>query len=108
MSHPIPLEERLTDCAARWAEANSCTTARLGRLVANDTSFFTRLARPDASTTIAMASRFARFMADASNWPDGAVPQEAFEFAHVTGISTAPARASAGKAGDMSTGQEAA
>ena len=86
MSQIIPLEDRLNSCAMRWAEAHGATSARLGRLVANDTSFFTRLARPGASTTIAMASRFAGFLIEAENWPDGAVPQEARDFAHVIGV----------------------
>ena len=91
MLKPISLPDRLMDCAAIWVRANSATLARLGRLVVNDGGFFTRIEQPSASTTTATLERFARFLTDRANWPEGGVPDEVRAFAHVVGITPYPA-----------------
>ena len=108
MSRKLSIDERLKACAQLWAEANGSSPARLGRLVANDTKFFTRLDAPGASTTIAMAERFARFLADPANWPEGNVPEEVRAFAHVTGVSVADATPSTGLSNEKSSRERAA
>ena len=89
---PIPLTELLCAVAAIWAEKSDASLARLGRLVKNDTSFFTRFENARVSTTTATLEEFAAFLGDAGNWPDGAVPQEALDLAHRVGISTREAQ----------------
>lgn len=81
------LIDRLKHCTALWAEMQDASPARLGRLVVNDGGFFTRLESQTKGTTTDTLERFARFLADGDNWPDGAVPEEARQFAHVTGVA---------------------
>jgi hypothetical protein len=83
----IPLVDRLQICAALWTEAHDpqATLSRLGKAVLNDGAFFDRLGKRGPTTET--LDRFARFFADAGNWPEGAVPEEARAFAHVTGVS---------------------
>jgi hypothetical protein len=85
---PLPLTELLCSVASIWAEQSGTSVARLGRLVVNDTSFFTRFDNPRASTTTATLEKFAAFLGDAGNWTEGAVPQEAVDLAHRVGITT--------------------
>ena len=84
------LLDRLRNCAELWAEANEASLARLGRAVVNDGGFFARVERPEASTTTATLEKFARFLGDAGNWPEGRVPAEVNGFLAVTGISSPP------------------
>lgn len=81
------LIDRLKRCTELWAKAQNASPARLGRLVVNDGGFFTRLESQTKGTTTDTLERFARFLADVDNWPDGAVPDEALQFAHVTGVA---------------------
>lgn len=85
-SIPPPLVDRLRFCAQLWAEANDATFARLGTIVINDGGFFTRV-ESTASTTTKTLERFARFLGDAGQWPDGAVPSAVREFVHVVGVT---------------------
>lgn len=62
-------------------------------------------ARAVYDTTIA---KFARFLADAANWPEGEVAEEAKALAHVVGVSPADAMASAGLPDQSSSGREKA
>lgn len=89
---PIPLTELLCSVAAIWAEKSDASLARLGRLVKNDTSFFTRFENARVSTTTATLEEFAAFLTDPGNWPEGAVPQEAVDLAHRVGITTQEAQ----------------
>lgn len=56
-------------------------------------------ARAVYDTTIA---KFARFLADATNWPEGEVAEEAKALAHVVGVSPVDAVQSAGKMDEIS------
>jgi hypothetical protein len=84
---PPSLTDALCAVAAIWAERCEASLARLGRLVVNDTSFFTRFEKPGVSTTTATLEKFSAFLADAGNWPDGTVPQEAVDLAHRVGVT---------------------
>lgn len=90
--HPLPLTDLLCAVAAIWAEKSDASLARLGRLVKNDTSFFTRFENARVSTTTATLEAFARFLVEPANWPEGVVPQEAIDLAHRVGISTQEAQ----------------
>jgi hypothetical protein len=91
MPTTLSLEDRLRRCCTLWCEAHDAKPGRLGRLVVNDGGFFARLESPGATTTTATLEKFARFLADPANWPDGNVPREARDLAHVTGVpSVAP------------------
>lgn len=85
---PLTLEDRLRIACASWCAANDAKPGRLGRLAINDGGFFTRLENnPGASTTTTTLTRFAEFLADPANWPDGLVAEEAQALAHVVGVS---------------------
>ena len=83
----VPLVERLKRVAQLWADANGRSLGALATIVANHGSFFERLAAPDAGTTTATLEKFARFLTEAANWPEGMVPQEVCLFAHAVGVS---------------------
>lgn len=102
---PAPLVERLKAAAQIWADCNAATLARLGRSVMNDNGFFSRI---DANpvTTTATLERFARFLGDASNWPDGMVPEDVWAFVHVTGVSSEIEEKSTGQISDLSGDQQ--
>ena len=102
---PAPLVERLKAAAQLWADANDASLARLGRAVMNDNGFFTRIDGNPVTTT-ATLERFARFLGDAANWPEGAVPEEVRAFVHVTGVSTEMEGNSTGQNSDLSGGRE--
>lgn len=105
---PAPLVERLKAAAQQWVDAHGASLARLGRAVMNDGGFFSRIDGNPVTTT-ATLERFARFLGDAANWPNGDVPGEVAAFVHVTGVSTETDAASPGKSGEVSqANQEAA
>lgn len=103
---PAPLVERLKASAQTWADANGATLARLGRCVMNDNGFFSRIDGNPVTTT-ATLEKFARFLGDAANWPDGAVPEEVRAFVHVTGVSAEMEEPSPGKICEISQGDAA-
>lgn len=82
----VSLIDRLKSCAALWCEATGRTPGALASIVVNHGSFFDRLESPQASTTTATLERFARYLGDAGNWPDGVVPDAVRDFVAVTGI----------------------
>jgi len=93
METPVSPIERLRRCADLWLRAHSATVvgrpptlARLGRAVVNDGGFFARLADTE-STTTATLDKFAHYLLDPVNWPEGEVPDEARIFAHVMGVT---------------------
>lgn len=102
--NPVPagpsLVDRLRDCANAWGAAHDAKPSRLGLLVVNDSGFFSRLAAREASTTTATLEKFARFLAEPENWPDGTVPGEVREFTHVVGITAPVAPSSTDNPGD--------
>lgn len=93
----LPLTDRLQAVAALWIDAHPeprPSLARLGRQVVNDGGFFTRFeTNPAADTTTGTLAKFAAWLGDAANWPDGTVPEEAKAFAHVTGVAVPASRA---------------
>lgn len=107
--HPMSLDDRLRQASAAWCSANEAKPGRLGRLAINDGGFFTRLENnPGASTTTATLTRFAEFLADPANWPDGVVADEAKALAHVVGVSVPEGDAAEGRMGEVSPRSAAA
>ncbi|MDP3550631.1 MAG: hypothetical protein Q8R81_09560 [Novosphingobium sp.] len=98
---PAPLVERLKTAAQLWVDQHQASLARLGRSVMNDGGFFSRI-ETNPVTTTATLERFARFLGDAGNWPDGAVPDDVRAFVHVTGVSTEPEGNSTGQINGLS------
>ncbi len=86
LTNSVRLVDRLRSCAELWAGANSASLAKLGRLAVNDSSYFNRIESPQGTTTVTL-ERFARFLLDASNWPDGDAPGEVMSFAHAVGVA---------------------
>lgn len=93
LSLVLDLKTRLVQCAEAWAAANgNAPLSRLGKRVAGDANFFERLAGGGGVNVLTL-EKFARFLVDGANWPadEGgkpiAVPREAIELAHVTGVS---------------------
>ena len=108
MDQPPSLTDRLRSAAERWADAHESHLARLGKLVVNDTSFFTGLSMRVKGPSTDTLEKFARFLADPANWPKGCVAEEAKALAHVCGVTCTSAAASAGLSGEMSGGRRVA
>ena len=70
----LSLVEALKACSSVWAEQPDNSLAKLGRAVVNDGGFCTRLDTQTKGTTTETLERFARFLSEAANWPEGAVP----------------------------------
>lgn len=87
-SPALPLVDHLRAAAHLWVKANAASLSRLGKAVVNDGGFFTRLETQVQGTTTATLEKFAAFLTDPGNWPEGAVPQEAVDLAHRVGITT--------------------
>lgn len=81
------LKSRLLRSAESWAAAHACGVGRIGKRVAGDANFFTRLEAPEATCNVATLEKFARFLGDGANWPDGVVPGEVAAFVHVVGVT---------------------
>lgn len=101
---PTPLIDRLRHCATLWSDANGRTLGALSSIVMNHGSFFDRFIEPGASTTTATLERFARYLGDAANWPDGVVPETVCDFVHVVGVTPAVAAPATGQIGELSGG----
>jgi len=98
----LRLRDGLLVTAELWAQRTGRSTGALASLVVNHGAALDRLRDPAARVTDATLERFAAFLGAEGNWPDGAVPQEAIEFAHRVGVCPAlPARAT-GKSGECS------
>ncbi|PKB19634.1 hypothetical protein B0I00_1873 [Novosphingobium kunmingense] len=102
MLEAIPLIDRLMTCAKAWAEANDRSLSRLATIVVNDGKFFVRCEEGTANPTAATLERFARFLGEPANWPEGAVPDAVASFVHVVGVSPADGAATTGQADGMS------
>lgn len=87
MNEPRTLTDRLVASSECWATRADASLARLGKLVVNDTAFFTNLARMRRGPSTDTLEKFARFLADPASWPDGVVADEAKALAHVVGVS---------------------
>lgn len=101
MSEPLTLPERLRLSAQLWTERTGFTLARLGRDVVNDGGFFARIESGAAPTTTTL-EKFASFLGDAGNWPEGAVPEEVAAFVHVTGVRAPVLAAATGFEAELS------
>jgi hypothetical protein len=88
----LSLVDHLRQAARIWVAAHDASLARLGKSVVNDGGFFTRLETQVQGTTTATLEKFAAFLTDTGNWPDGAVPQEAIDLAHRVGVITREAQ----------------
>lgn len=100
---PAPtLVVRLRCTAQLWVAAQQSSPSRLALNVVNDRGFFTRLETQVQGVTTSTLEKFAVYLADPANWPDGAVPQEAIDLAHVVGVSGANATLSPGIADGIS------
>lgn len=88
MKHePLSLTDHLLAIVDLWCEAHDAKAARLGRLVVNDTAFFTRLAERSTSPRAATLEKFADFLGSAEAWPEGTdgaydIPGFVLEFVH--------------------------
>ncbi|MEH6722775.1 MAG: hypothetical protein V7686_04545 [Qipengyuania sp.] len=97
MSEPQTLTERLVAASECWTATCDATLARLGKVVANDTAFFTNLAKMRRGPSTDTLEKFARYLADPANWPGGLVAEEARALAHVVGVTPAGGAVSPGK-----------
>ncbi len=102
MSEPLTLTERLVAASECWTLECDATLARLGKMVANDTAFFTNLARMRRGPSTDTLEKFGRFLADPANWPDGLVAEEAQALAHVVGVSGQAGARAEGRAKEVS------
>ena len=103
------LRSKLQAAASAWCKAHDAPHSRLGKAVAADAAFFDRVEGRDVlPCTVATLEKFARFLADPVNWPEGKVGDEAKALAHVVGVSAPPAPSSAGQSADTSSEQEKA
>lgn len=84
----LRLRDTLLLAAERWALATGRSTGALSSIVANNGRALERLRDPDTAVTDATLEKFAGYLADSANWPDGSVPKEAIDLAHRVGIST--------------------
>lgn len=103
MEQPPTLIDRLRSASDRWVAADEThSLARLGRLVVNDTSFFSGLAERVKGPSTDTLEKFGRYLADPANWPEGLVAREARDLAHVVGVSLPGDARSAGNPDDLS------
>lgn len=110
---PLPgLIERLRMSADLWAKATDSSLSALASAVLNDSGYFARISGPSPSTTTRTLEKFARFLTDPANWPEGRAPEEVCGFAHAVGISgpacaASPDIASASIGGAPTSGESA-
>lgn len=81
------LRDRLFAAAEAWSLANGRSLGALSSIVVNHGQALERLRDPSNKVTDATLEKFAAFLADAANWPEGVVPQEAIDLAHVVGVT---------------------
>ncbi len=104
MDHLSPprLRDRLLHAAEAWSRATGRTLGALSSIVSNHAQTVERLRDPSNKVTDATLEKFAAFLADPANWPQGAVPQEAIDLAHVVGVSVPCPALSSGNIGGNS------
>jgi len=101
----IDLKTRLSMCADVWCTAHAddggdpAPLSRLSKRVMDDGKFFENLGTMRRGPSTDTLEKFARYLIDPVNWPEGKVAQEAVELAHVVGVTPEAAPASAIKAG---------
>ncbi|MBB3034028.1 hypothetical protein [Alteriqipengyuania lutimaris] len=99
---PLSLVDRLRTAADAWAQESDATLAKLGRVVVNHSGFFNDLDRMPRGPSTDTLEKFARYLIDPANWPEGAVSQEAVELAHVVGVTAETSTPSSIKTDDVS------
>lgn len=106
MTSPALLKprDRLLALATLWSEASGRSLGALSSMVMNHGGALERLNDPAKSVTDATLERFAEWFLRPANWPAEDVPEEAFAFAHVVGVSADHAAPSAGKTCEGSSG----
>ena len=82
----LSLRDRLLAAAQSWSAATGRSLGALSSVVVDDGKTFARLADPARGVTDATLEKFAAFLADPANWPEGQVATEAVALAHVTGV----------------------
>ncbi|MBX7496788.1 hypothetical protein K3172_13055 [Qipengyuania sp. 6B39] len=91
----IDLKTRLAEAAQIWctahaaAEGKEVPLSRLSKAIGYDGKFFDTLPTMRRGPSTDTLEKFARFLADPANWPDGTVAEEAKALAHVCGVSAA-------------------
>lgn len=88
----LRLRDSLLIAAECWARATGRSTGALSSVVANNGRALERLRDPANSVTDATLEKFAAFLGDPGNWPEGAVPQEALDLAHRVGVTAKEAQ----------------
>lgn len=89
----MDLKSRLIEASDAWsaawavAEGAEVPPTRLAKRVMDDGKFFDRLAESRKGPTTDTLEKFARYLGDPANWPNGEVAEAARAFAHVTGVS---------------------
>lgn len=102
------LKSRLVRACETWAAAHAAAEARevplsrIGKRVAGDANFFQRIEPSWATCNITTLERFAQFLGDGANWPDGSVPEDVRDFVHVIGVNPPGEALSPGKGGEIS------
>lgn len=111
----IDLKTRLSLAADAWCvahadeEGSPAPASRLARAAGyDDGDFFERLPNTRRGPSTNTLERFARFLADPVNWPEGKVADEAKGLAHVVGVTAPAASLSAGQPVDESSEREQA
>ncbi|KLE32438.1 hypothetical protein [Aurantiacibacter luteus] len=102
MTSERPLLDLLNACADTWAQANMTTLAQLSLRVTGGNNRFFRDLAAGSDPGVGRVERFARFLHDPANWPEGLVPEVACELAHRVGVSGAALSAATGQAVDLS------
>ncbi|WP_370179937.1 hypothetical protein [Alteriqipengyuania sp.] len=104
----IDLKTRLSLCAEAWATAHTddggerAPLSRLSKRVMDDGKFFDNLGAMRRGPSTDTLEKFARYLIDPANWPEGRVASEAVELAHVVGVTLPASDVSAGLSGDLS------
>lgn len=81
LDHPrTTLVDALRAAASLWAQENGKTLGGLSSKVVNHGSFFDRFECSEAGANTGTLEKFAAFLGNSENWPDGAVPDLAAEF----------------------------
>jgi hypothetical protein len=101
-AEPVKPRDRLLALAEQWAAATGRSLGALSSVVSNQGGTLDRLRDPATAVTDSTLEKFARFLADAANWPDGEVPDEARAFAHVCGVSAGTPALATGESDDLS------
>ncbi|MBX7459530.1 hypothetical protein [Qipengyuania huizhouensis] len=105
----IPLRDRLLAAAGAWTASTGRSSGALSARVMDDGKTLDRLAEdPGRAVYDTTISKFAKFLVDPENWPEGEVADEAKALAHVVGVSAPAPALSAGQTDNASSAQEKA